>query len=690
MEGKSCFCRWRFDYCWGLIVAWVKCFLDGVQKTIINSSLEKQGERGIDQIKIRFPPTVSIDVNQKLLYIQDNADLTNLAAIYNLQGSVKDESGNNNHGTASNITFGTDSWDGKSATFNGSNGKITVTDSATLDFSAKFDIIMWLKWTATTSPMYVVSKRNATSNGWAICVNRTTAGDVAFHIGSSVVTSSTAGYNDGEWHMVRITRGESDLVTLYVDNISKGTMTNDTDLTNAYDLVIGYDAPATNWFAGSISRLRLYKGGGIALSSATNLYSKRNTRSTLKFGGFVTKIEKELGYKDVIAQSFGKVLGETEVRGTVFDNKTPEYIVNNLIGANTDLTYNDEGQVSGLTLTRYVADGKLIDIVRNFATLTNNMFYTTGLEEFFFIPRSFNTTSLTFTHGVESNVSSNGFDDTEIVNDLTVLGENTRYQAIETFNGNASLTLFILRYNAISSRVTIGGVEQQPEEDYILDTLGRSILFASPPASGTNNISVEYTYEDPLYFRGTRQSSIDTYGTHAKRLNMPWINNRTDGVRFVQSYLNRYKDVTEKIQLGVSSHFNSVEENDVVHIVNEIKGISGDFAIKSIRWNYPQMTTVINAGEYYFGFFESDKQIVEKLHDVESALTTAKSLRDYESPEEVLALTADVVIEVQADFTESLSITETDHVYEMLTATWGLSTYGSKRPGGPSGKVYTS
>ena len=106
--------------------------------------------------------------------------------------------------------------------------------------------------------------------------------------------------------------------------------------------------------------------------------------------------------------------------------------------------------------------------------------------------------------------------------------------------------------------------------------------------------------------------------------------------------------------------------------------------------DYPQLTTSIEAGEYYFGFFEADKQIVEKLHDVESALTTAKSLRDYESPEEVLTLSTDVTIEIQADFTESLSITDTDHIYEMSTATWGLSTYGSKRPGGPSGKVYTS
>ena len=196
----------------------VKCFVNSVAKTILSASLEKIGERGIDQINIRFPANVGIEINQKLLYLQDNVDLANLVGIYNFQGSVKDESGINNHGTASNITFGTDSWDGKSATFNGSNGKITIADDTTLDFSEKFDIVMWLKWTATTSPMYVVSKRSATSNGWAISTNKTTAGDVAFHIGSSSVTSSTAGYNDGEWHMVRIKRNTANLVTLYVDN----------------------------------------------------------------------------------------------------------------------------------------------------------------------------------------------------------------------------------------------------------------------------------------------------------------------------------------------------------------------------------------------------------------------------------------------------------------------------------------
>ena len=86
-------------------MAWVKLFVesDGVttQKSVLTVSLQKQGERSVDQIKIRLPPNESVDVNDKLLYLQDEADLTNLTAIYNFQGSVKDESGQLNHGTAS-------------------------------------------------------------------------------------------------------------------------------------------------------------------------------------------------------------------------------------------------------------------------------------------------------------------------------------------------------------------------------------------------------------------------------------------------------------------------------------------------------------------------------------------------------------------------------------------------------------
>ena len=102
------------------------------------------------------------------------------------------------------------------------------------------------------------------------------------------------------------------------------------------------------------------------------------------------------------------------------------------------------------------------------------------------------------------------------------------------------------------------------------------------------------------------------------------------------------------------------------------------------------MQTTIEAGEYYFGFFESDKQIVQKLHDLEGALTSGKILRDYESPEEVFTLNDIVVQIVSENFTESLSITESDNIYDMQAATYGVGAYGSKRAGVNTGSVYTS
>ena len=102
------------------------------------------------------------------------------------------------------------------------------------------------------------------------------------------------------------------------------------------------------------------------------------------------------------------------------------------------------------------------------------------------------------------------------------------------------------------------------------------------------------------------------------------------------------------------------------------------------------MSTVIEVGEYYFGYFESDKQIVQKLHDLEGAITANKIIRLYESPEEVFVFNDIVIQIVSENFTESLSITQTPNIYDMARATWGSSSYGSKRAGINTGSVYAN
>jgi len=695
----------------------VKLIVNNIVASPLEVELKKEGDRAIDQMQFKIARNVSVASNNEVIWMQDNVNLDNLSAVYNLQSSEKDESNNDNHGTATNITYVDGAWDDFAAQFNGTNSKIEVPDSNSLDFSGKFDILVWLKWTATTTTMPVLSKRTTATNGWQLEVNTSSAGDVSFKIGATTITSSSAGYNDGAYHMVRVTRNENNLITLYVDNVSKGSATNNTNATstailkigtgsllgtginlfqptsglfqsNIFDTGLYYPSQAVKYFAGTISRIRLYNSQ-LLDTEAKKIFTKRNPRTTMKFGGYVTKIEDKTTHSEVIAQSFGKILGESEIRGTVFDNKSPEFIVNDLITNNTTFTYTGRGADSGITIKKYTADGKLIDIIRNLGALTNKVFYTTPTGSFVFEPAEHNITLVHLQHGVNCRILENGYDDTEIVNDLTVLGVRTVYSTSETQNLN-NATSMTLAAGAISVRVTDDGTELTPEQDYTLDTVGKVITFTS---AVSGSIVATYDYEKPLFIRGTKESSQTTHGVHAKRLNLPWITNRQDGVRFVQSYLNRYKDVNRKIKVEIGELDNYLNENDLVFITNSNMSLSAQtFVVKSIQWKYPRFETVLNVGEYYFDYFEYDKQIVQKLHNVEGALSTIKEIREYESPEEILPLVDGVGVTVQdvQQYTETLNMSDSDHIYDKSRATWGSSKYGSRRPGVSSQDVYGS
>ena len=541
----------------------VKLFINNVEKNLYSVELTKEGERAIDQIRLKVPKAVEVIVNQELKYLQDMVDLTKLIAVYNLQGNTEDESGYSHNGTASNITYGTDTWGGKSAIFNGSNGNISVSHNSRFDFSDSFDTYVWAKWTSTTTGMYLLSKRaegdvfqenvyqtnvftQAGDNGIFIQVNAATAGDVRVQVGGTVITSSSAGFNDGEWHLIRLSRDLNNVVTLYVDTVLKGTATIAGNVTTAADLTIGSDFYG-GYFNGEISRVRLYSAM-LTSNMASSIYTNRNPRSVIKFGGKITKIDSALTEREIIGQSFGKILAETEINGQVFTGRTPEYIVENIVESKTNLTYSSSSAASGITLAQYTADGKLIDVIKDLASLTNRIFYTTGSKLLVFDDVSFNDLDLVLEHGGNIAVHDDGYDDTEIVNDLTVLGQNLRYSTVQLFSGNNSNTSFTLDNNPVTVKVTVGGTEKVPETDYDFDTMARTITFATAPATGSNNISIEYIFERPLYIRGTKESSIETYGVHAKKLNLPWISTRQDGVRFVQSYLNRYKDISRKVK----------------------------------------------------------------------------------------------------------------------------------------------
>ena len=660
-------------------------FLNDVKKQLVSAEIIREGDRATDLANIVLPPLVDVFTNDKIILVQDMIPINNLSAIYNFNENLNDESGNLNASTTSvGVTYIDGQWNGKALSFNGTSTYFEVDDATNLNFSGEFEVFIWVKWSSTTK-QYLITKRTTSSNGFGISVNHTTAGDIAVELGGTTLVSTSAGFNDNSNHLIRVTRDSSNLVTLYVDKVSKGTATISGDLTTSAKLRVGRDE-STTYFTGSMDSVRLYKGTPVSTAQAEKVYNNRNPRTVMKFGGRVTKIEKQIINKKAKCFSFGKVLSEIEIRGDIYDNQTPEYIIEDLITNNTDLTYIGKGGSTGLILEKYIANGKLIDILRDFSALTGYIFYTNGLKEFVFEPNRFAEVDFTFTHGINATIYKTSYDDTEIVNDLIVLGENLRYRTVQTFSSTGGVT-YALNQGAVSTRVTVNGTEKEAEQDYNVDAIGKTITFTTAP-SGT--IVVEYEYEKPLYIRGTRQSSINQHGVHAKRLIMPWIKNRQDGVRFIQSYLNKFKDIRLNIKLQVPTLFNSIQENDIIYVKNTIKNIDSQFVVKGITWAYPSNITYLDLGEYSFDFLEIDKQVTEKLHDLEDAFTTNKEIREYESPEETLVIGDTVYQIVHEEFTETLNMPDSTSIIEKNDNNYGTGTYGSQYPSHNTGSVYVS
>ena len=526
---------------------------------------------------------------------------------------------------------------GDAVLFNGIDSYYEVPYSTDYDFTATFDIQLWAKWSTTTLG-YIFARRTLSGNGIALSVNRLATGDIVAEIdGNNIKTCGTA-YNDNAWHFIRIYRGTDNVVHLEVDNVAQSTATVGSNLTlSSPELMIGTNHNRTAYFDGAINMIRLYTRV-LSTVQVTRLYSEIEATSIMKFGGTTTKLSKEIIQKEVIAQSKGEKLGTTEVRAQQYNNRTPEFIIDDLVRNNTDLIPHIHGSSSGIILSRFNADGKLIDIIRDLTQLTGRTFNTDPLGRFHMHDNAFNPTCFVFTHGSCSLNFECVQDDTEIINDLVVIGETKRYDTVETFSGDACKTQFCLTFGATTSRVLISGVEKKAEEDYNTCVLNKTITFVSAPASASCNITVEYQYEIPLLIRGEKQSSIDINGRHSKRMVMPWIRTRNDGIRFINGYLNRYKEIRTSLKLTLGVIKNSVNEGDVVRVVNNVKNIDGSFVVKSLTWRYPEMKTVMLVGEFKFDDLEYEKQIIEKLHDLESALTEIKDIRCSEQLEEVMCI----------------------------------------------------
>lgn len=528
---------------------------------------------------------------------------------------------------------------GKSVQFDGCSSHFTICDSSDFDLCGKFEGIWWMKAAPSCCTRTVFHKTTNGTDGMDFGIN--TCNKAVFRFGCTTLTSCT-NVADCSFHQIRVKRDGCNTLSLAICNTVECCSVDCSDRSTCIAFEFGRDQCDNQSFNGELDSFRWYKGN-LNSSEECTLATKKNPINVLRFGGKVTKVEKNISDKEVVAQSFGKVLGEVEVRSKIYLCKSPEFIIQDVLTNNSCLTVVPYPTSSNIILKQYVADGKIIDIIEELISSIGAIFYTDGNNAFHYEPKKFNLRSNTFTHGTNSRIWETKYDDTQLVNDLTVVGSSQTYSTCELFSGDCCTTEFKLSESPITAKIEHPlCTELTPQSQYNINTCSNIITFASAPATGCCNIKVSYDYELPIIVKSKKQGSIDSYGKYSKKLILQWVKTREDGVRFSAGYLNRFSQVQQNLKVEHPSLITSIRENDVIRVVNDIKGINDTFIIKSMTFKWPEFTTTMEVGEYGFDDYEYDKDMFQKIHDLENTIVRNRTIINYENPEECIDIT-DVV-----------------------------------------------
>lgn len=359
------------------------------------------------------------------------------------------------------------------------------------------------------------------------------------------------------------------------------------------------------------------------------------------FGGQIERPEREDVLLNISAYSFGAEFLYRYVN-EVFENVTPEYIVEYVITNYTSLTYASS-VTTGITIERIVFRDKTVaEVLQLIAKTLDYAFYTDVNKNAYFEPNGAISTGITLTVGdsTATNKVVNkpvwNYNTDFVITKVIVEGDKQTFEKNESFTASAAQTTFTLVYEPEDVEVQVDSVVQAPTVSgsttgvYSVKKESKEIVFSSG-LTGGETVAIKYSYAVPIKVTAISDQA-DAQGNtliRERKIINKSIKNFQEARNFAQKYLDAHAEAQKSTEIEILGYNADLIVGRTVTVVDSTESINETFLITGSSYSYPDEIMTLQVGPLPELLFDWQKEVMERLREISQVDSNSDLLQDY-------------------------------------------------------------
>lgn len=354
---------------------------------------------------------------------------------------------------------------------------------------------------------------------------------------------------------------------------------------------------------------------------------------TVIFAGKVEQPESEFPIYTTTISSYGEEFLERYVN-EIFENESPEAIVEYIIDNYTNLTYASTF-VTGVTIPRIVfGDKRVIEVLNSMKDLVDGVFYTNSDKESFFERRAQVDSGLTLEVGVNViNQPSWNYNEGSVFTKVIVKGDKQEFNNSESFTATGGQTTFTIAYEPFGNiNVTKNGTRLVPgvttTEGYSVKPENKEIILTTG-ATGGDAIVISYTYKLPVKVEAEAEI-VDAYGNKIEKereITNKAIKTMQEARNFASTFLDLHSSPTKQTTM-VQVGFNLLAVTGrLATIIDAEEGINEQLTILGRTYIHPDNISEITVGTVRELYFDWHKEVIERIRDISQENSNEEKLQ---------------------------------------------------------------